>query len=151
MVERKKEKDDAPQVDSLLIETAFHSLVAVLGSRGELRGRESGTEIVADGPDGVKISVVSPFNQERLRVLSRVSGQRMEDIVLESALRVRVSTETATEDNELILVEFDPAQLVWLPEDVEERRKALEGGVQYSIKGRGTPEDLTARVKKLIS
>ena len=151
MVERKKEKDNTPQVDSLLIENAFHSLVAFLGSRGELRRRGNGTEIVADGPDGVKISVASQYSMENLQTLS-CGGGKKEDIILQSVSCVRVWGKRAlTEDNELILVKSDPGNLRYPPEDAGKMRKIIEAGVQYSVKGRGTPKDLTASVKQLMS
>lgn len=91
MVKREREGGNAPQVDSLLIENAFHSSIVFLGSHGELRERESGTEIVASGSSGIEISIVSGFSMKDLQTLSRLGSRRMEDIILEGASRICVS------------------------------------------------------------
>lgn len=150
MVKRERENGDAPQVDNLLAENAFRSSVTFLCSQGELREREGKTEVVARGHSGIEISVVSPFSWEDLITLSRVGGRRIEEIVLESASRVRVSGEQGTtEEDELTLIKFDPGQLRTIPEEAWKMEELVSQGVQYSVQG--TPENLTKRLNQLIT
>ncbi len=152
MIKREKESGNASQVDSLLIENAFYSSIAFLGSQGVLRERESGTEIVANCHGGVEISVASPSGMEELQAFSRVlksplGEQRIGELILGSASRVCISAEG---DEPLILGRFDPGLLRYPPEDAWKMREILNRGVQYSVEGEGTPEDLTKRISQLI-
>ena len=152
MVKREREDGGAPCVDNLLVENAFHSSIEFLRRRGKLRGEEDKVEVVAKSNDGIEISVTSPFNQKQLGVLSRVGEWRVEDIVLGSVSRIRVSREQAvTEGDELTLVKFDPGQLRTIPEESWKLEELVRQGVQYSVKGQGTPESLTERLNQLIA
>lgn len=72
--------------------------------------------------------------------------------MLESASHVRVSEgQTPTEDDELTLVKFDPGQLRYLPEDAWKMEELVHQGVQFSVKGQGTPESLTERLTQLMT
>jgi len=74
----------------------------------------------------------------------------MEEIVLESASRVRVSGEQGTtEEDELTLIKFDPGQLRTIPEEAWKMEELVSQGVQYSVQG--TPENLTKRLNQLIT
>jgi hypothetical protein len=151
MVEIERENGNTSPVDSLLIENVFHLLVALLTKRGDLKERDGRTEIVATVPDGLEISITSPYSLNDLQKLSR-DGRRIEDIILGGASRVRVSKgEVPAGADEFTLVRFDPGQLRTIPEETWKLDDVVHQEVQYLIEGQGTPESLAAKVNQMIA
>jgi len=159
MAKREREKVNAPQVDSLEVEIAFRSAIKYLSKHGTLQERESGLEIVAEDPSGIKIFVVCPLDKKELEMLTSVSGQTIESIgkgVLRHVSRVEVSWEQTSPDmsfegdRALTLVKFDPSEMGTIPEDAWKLEELRRKGSQYSVTGQGTPESIVARLQ-LIS
>lgn len=144
-------------VDHSLIERAFRSSVSFLRDFGELRSGDDKKLRLVGTREGVEISTVSLSSTKELQILSQMGldGKRRKDLILERACRICVTRrqtqpEVAEREDSLVLHKFDPERLNFVPEDKWKMREILEGGVQYSIEGEGTPESLTERINQLI-
>lgn len=144
-------------IDHSLIERAFRSSVSFLREFGELRTGDDKKVRLVGTKEGVEISTVFLASTEVLQILSQMDldDKRQKDLILERARRICVTRrqtqpEVAEGEDSLVLRKFDPGRLSFAPEDKWKMREILEGGVQYSIEGEGTPESLTERINQLI-